>query len=473
MYLKKTKIVATIGPASSSEKMLIQLIKAGVNVFRLNFSHGEHKTHLETLENIRKASKKAKTPVAVLQDLCGPKIRIGDFYQEKITLKKGAHFTLTTKPCTGDENEVFVSYKRLPQEVKKDGFILLDDGKIRLKIVSTSKTKIKCKVLVGGSIRGRRGVNVPGSYLKISSLTVKDKKDLEFGIKHNIDFIALSFVRNAKDVMHLKEILKSKKSDAEIIAKIETEEAVENLDEIINVADGIMVARGDLAVEMPPETVPVLQKRIIRKCNHEGKPVIVATQMLESMISSPVPTRAEVSDVANSILDGADAVMLSAETAVGLYPLDVINIMREVAIKTEMHYSKKRIISTADEEDHERGIVDAVSDSAVNVAYAVDAKLIVALTESGFTARMVSRFKPKQHILVMTPSEKASRRVILSFGVKSFKIKPFKYIAQVLDQVSQISIKNGYAKKGDKIVIIAGVPFGKRGGTNLVMVERV
>ena len=334
MTIRKTKIIATIGPASGNEKILSKMIKAGVNVTRLNFSHGDHKMHGEMLGLVRSVSKKTGIPVAVIQDLAGPKIRTGA-HGGTIFLRRGSTIILTSKQYEGDAGKLHVNYKNLPKEVKKGNIILLDDGKKKLQVVSVQGSDIKCKVLTGGEIVGRRGVNVPGVSLKISSLTEKDKKDVLFGVKNNVDFIALSFVRQASDVRQLRSVIaKARGVGIGIIAKIETQDAIGNIDEIIREADGIMIARGDLAVEVPPEDVPALQKLIIKKCNTAGKPVIVATQMLESMIQSPVPTRAEVSDVANSILDGADAVMLSAETAMGDYPVETVKMMSDVAKKT-------------------------------------------------------------------------------------------------------------------------------------------
>src|SRR3989344_593187 len=307
-FFKKTKIVATIGPKTQNEKTMTALANAGMDVARLNLSHGDHAEHLARIRLAKKISKKIKRPIAVLTDLAGPKVRIGDLYQEKVMLKKGGIFTLTTKKITGDETKAWVNYPKLPGEVRKGGTILLDDGKKRLEVVSVSKNSIRCRIIVGGETKGRRGLNLPGAYLKISAITEKDEKDLAFGLKNGADFIGLSFVRQASDILKLRAMLKKAKSDAAIISKIETAAAIENLDEIIKHSDGIMVARGDLAIEIPAQDVPLIQKEMIEKCNRAGKPVITATQMLESMIRSPIPTRAEVSDVANSILDGSDAV---------------------------------------------------------------------------------------------------------------------------------------------------------------------
>ncbi|MEK7452653.1 MAG: pyruvate kinase [Patescibacteria group bacterium] len=471
MNTKKTRIIATIGPASQNEKVLTKMIKSGVNLVRLNFSHGDHKIHERTVQLIREISKKLKISVSIIQDLSGPKIRIGDFYKDRVNLKTGSIFTLSTKLCIGDESVVFVNYKNLPREVKSGSMLLLDDGKKKLCVISVLKSEIKCRVVVGGEMKNRRGVNIPGAYLKISCLTEKDKKDIAFGIKYDVDFFALSFVRKPSDILELRYILNQEKSEAGIIAKIETEEAIENLDAIIDVTDAVMVARGDLAVEMPPEDVPTLQKIIVKKCNKSGKPVIVATQMLESMIKCPVPTRAEVSDIANSILDGADALMLSEETALGDYPVEVINIMASVAIKTELNYPKKEIQVV--DEQYKKGIVDSITESIVKTANDIDAKIIIALTESGFTPRMISRYKPTQKIVVLTPNQKTANKIMLSFGCYPFIIKPFQDIIQVSDYVSSFVIKNKYAKKGDRIVIAAGIPFGQVGGTNTIMVQEI
>jgi len=364
----------------------------------------------------------------------------------------------------------------LPKEVKKGDIILLDDGKKKLKVTLSGRHDIRCKVIIGGNITARRGVNVPGVSLKISSLTQKDKKDIVWGIRNGVDFFAFSFVRNAKDVKELKHILKKTRGYVGIIAKIETYDAIGNIDEIIKLSDGIMVARGDLAIETPPEEVPVLQKKIIAKCNRVGKPVIVATQMLESMITVPVPTRAEVSDVANSILDGADAVMLSAETAIGDYPVETIKMMSDIAIKTEAVYPHSHILekmSKYTEEHSELEIVDAITHYVVNTAHDVGADVIVALTETGSTARMVSRYRPKQPIVVMSPNKNALAGTILSFGCYPHEITQFKYAGEATERIKKILIREKFAKTGDTFILAAGVPFGQKGGTNMVMAQKI
>ncbi len=477
MTMKKTKIVATIGPASDGEVMLTNLVKAGMNVCRLNFSHGTHEEHLARVRNIRAVAKKLDTTIGILQDLSGPKIRIGDFYQERVMLKNGSIFTLTTNACVGDETRASVSYKALPSEIKKGDFILLDDGKKRLQVLEVKGEDIKCRVIVGGETKGRRGVNLPGVSLKISCLTAKDKKDLLFGIEHKVDFMALSFVRRASDIKELRAILSKAKSTAKIIAKIETDEAIENIDAIIAEADGIMVARGDLAVEVPAESVPLLQKMIIEKCNALGKPVIVATQMMESMIKSPVPTRAEVSDVANSILDGADAVMLSEESALGEFPVETVVMMSKIAQMIEQSYPHREALygDVFDKEngvdDGYKGIVDAVTFSAVSTASTIGAKAIIALSESGLTPRMISRYRPEQPIIALSPKRHIIEQLSLSFGCYPVCIDKLSTIDEVMKEVRTFVVSHKFAKKGDKVVIVAGVPFGHIGGTNMVLVE--
>lgn len=471
--MKKTKIVATIGPASESEVMLEKLMKVGMNVCRLNFSHGSHEEHALRVKNIRKVAAKIGHPVAILQDLSGPKIRIGDFYKERVMLKKGSVFTLTTKACVGDETKAYVNYKTLPREVKKGDSILLDDGRKSLVVLAVSDENIKCRVIVGGETRGRRGVNLPGVSLKISCLTPKDKKDLLFGVTHKVDFFALSFVRRASDIVELRGILAKYGSTAKIIAKIETEEAIDNIDEIIAETDGVMVARGDLSVEVPMAEVPLLQKMMVAKCRALGKPVIVATQMMESMIKSPVPTRAEVSDVANSILDGADAVMLSEESALGEYPVEAVAMMSSVAKTVESNYPHHKVLygDIATTRGTDRDIVDAVTFAAVATASTVGAQAIIALTESGLTARMVSRYRPEQAIIVMSPKAHVIEQLALSFGCFPLHINKVTTVDEAFKEIRTFILKNKIAKKGDKVVIAAGIPFGKAGGTNMVLVE--
>lgn len=471
--IKKTKIVATIGPATSSKEMLEKLLKAGMNVVRLNFSHGDFKEHQEKVDNFRKAMSSTGLTGAIMQDLSGPKIRLGEFYQEKVELKKGDIIVITTDKIIGDEKKVSINYPLFPKEVKKGDNIMVDDGKKRFEVINVKGNEVFCKIIVGGTTKGRRGVNLPDSELSISCLTPKDISDIEFGIKNKVDFFAFSFIRKPEDVTQLRNILNKRKSKAKIIAKIETPQAVKNIDEIIELCDGLMVARGDLAVEVPAAQVPLIQKMIIKKCNDSGKIVITATQMLESMIKSPVPTRAEVSDIANAILDGTDAVMLSEETTLGEFPVEAVSMMSKVAYEIEHNYPERKV-NHLKKENCERGITDSITEAVVNTANDIDAKAIIALTDTGYTARMVSRYKPTQMILSLTPDEITAHQLCLSFGCVPVKIPVFKSFEEVLKYIKVYCLKNNITKKGDNVVITGGIPFNKKScSTNMVMVERI
>lgn len=471
MYNKKTKVVATIGPATESEVMLTKLFQSGVNVTRLNFSHGDFAEHQARVDRTRKISKKLKLPIAILQDLSGPKIRIGEFYQERVTLTAGDKFVLTTEKIVGDEHKAHVNYEKLPQEVKAGGIIFLDDGKKKLEVKSVKGNEIHCEIVVGGETKGRRGVNVPGAYLSISSLTDKDKADIIFGVNNDVDYMAISFVRRASDIEDLRKILNKHKKNIKIIAKIETEEALENLDEIISATDGVMVARGDLAIEVPAEEVPVAQKRIIEKCNKLGKPVITATQMLESMINSPVPTRAEVNDIANAIYDGTDAVMLSEETTLGKFPVEAVLVMARVAARVEREINHQAVLQNSHLTP--KTITDSFSHAAVSRAHEIGASAIVALSRGGFTARMVSRYRPHKPVVVFTPEQKTYNQMALSYGCYPILCPQFTSLAKVVTKAKEIMVSHELAKKGDIVVIIAGVPFGESGSTNLLLAEKI
>ncbi len=468
---KKTKIVCTIGPVTESTEKLTELANAGMNVMRLNFSHGDFAEHQKRVDNIREVMKKTGKTVAILQDLCGPKIRIGTFKDDKaITLKEGATFTLTTDAFEGTEEKVSVNYPLLAKEVKVGGTILIQDGRKRLEVVEIKGNDIVCKVIIGGELKGRKGVNVPGANLSISALTEKDKKDVEFGIKNKVDFVALSFVRRASDILELREILDKAGSKAHIIAKIETPEALDVIDEVVAAADGLMVARGDLAIEIPAEEVPIAQKLMISKCNAVGKPVITATQMLESMIKSPVPTRAEVSDIANAIIDGTDAVMLSEETTLGDFPIEAVKIMTKVASRVESEVYTRDTIA---EYDESHGVTDVVSQSAVRAAHAVGAKLIVALTRSGKSARMIARYRPAERILALSDSAENINKLMLSFGCYPMVSKTFKTVDEIMEIVRTATLDTNLVNKGDKVVIVGGMPFGTAKDTNMILVETV
>lgn len=468
---KKTKIVATIGPATQSQEQLEKMLKAGMNVMRLNFSHGDFSEHQVKVDNLRKAIKKTGLPAAIMQDLSGPKFRIGDFYQERVQLKAGDFITLTPEKIVGDEKRVSINYPTLHEELKPGNMIMVDDGKKKFEVVEIKGKEIKCKIIIGGDTKGRRGVNLPGAYLKVSSLTEKDKKDVAFGIKNKVEIIAFSFVRTPADVQELRDILNKAKSKALIMSKIETQEAVENIDEIIKLSDAIMVARGDMAVEIGAENVPLVQKMIIKKCNELGKPVITATQMLESMIKSPVPTRAEVSDIANAILDGTDAVMLSEESTLGDYPIEAVNVMTRVALRVENDLLHKQLLLGRNGHEEHVGVGASICSSAVRTADRVDAKYIIALTEFGYGARMAARHRGSKPILVLTPNEITAAQSNLIFGCYPIITKPFKSFEEAFAHVKGSLVKEKLVKKGDKVVIISGVPFRKVTESNLLTVE--
>jgi pyruvate kinase len=467
--MQKTKIVATIGPATQSEKTMTALYNSGASFFRLNMSHGDHATHQTTVDLARAIEKKQKVLVGLICDLCGPKIRIGDFANGEITLTKGKTFILTTRKILGDETQVYINYPALTKDLKPGDTILLEDGKKNLLVTKKlNDTDLETKVIYGGHTKSRRGVNIPNANLSISALTPKDKKDVEWGVKQDFTYFAISFVRNAKDISELRKLLAKYKSKAKIIAKIETPEAVKNIDEIIAVTDAVMVARGDLAIEVGPENVPYIQKQIIRKCNDAGKPVITATQMLESMVRNQVPTRAEVSDVANAILDGTDAVMLSEETAVGEFPLETVAIMARTALKAESTILTHRRITVA-----ENNLVDSVSSSVVHVAEDINAKLIAVLTESGGTARMISRHRPTQPIYAFTPHDFSARQVMLSYGVTPILTGIFAGVTSATTGIQKELLHEKLVKKGDHIILSAGVPFGQPGSTNMMLVVTI
>ena len=467
---KKTKIVCTIGPATETVEKLHALVNAGMNVMRLNFSHGDFIEHQQRIENLKKVRKMTGKTVAILQDLGGPKIRIGEFKNGMITLKEGQKFTLTTEKIMGDEERVYVNYPLLPKEVKVGGFILLHDGKKKLQITAIKGKEVVTKVIHGGEIKSKRGVNLPGAYLSISSITEKDRTDLEFGIKNNVDFIALSFVRKPDDIVELRAILKARKCNARIIAKVETPEAIENIDEIIAQADGIMVARGDLAIEIPAEEVPEAQKMMIRKCNHAGKPVITATQMLESMIKSSVPTRAEVSDIANAIIDGTDAIMLSEETTLGDFPVQAVEMMTRVALKTEPKTCAPDHTFSFDNSDK---LTDIVLQSGVFIGKEVEAEYMAILTKTGRAARMLARYRPHQQILALMSNEKEANKLALSFGCYPIVVPHFSTLEEMMTIIRKTTLSTKMAKKGDKIIVLASMPVGKVKDTNLEVVETI
>ena len=470
MFKLKTKIVGTLGPNSCDLSMIKDMIDAGLTVARINMSHGDHTAHAASIKNARAAAKKAGRPIAILQDLSGPKIRIGDFDTEDVALINGRSFTLTTKAGVGNVEKVFVNYPKLPQEVTAGMKIYLNDGKQKLLVTKVTKTEVHTEVLTGGTIKGRRGVNIPDGELSIPSITAKDRKDLKFGLEQNVDFITLSFVRHGDDIKKLRKLI-GDKSQAAIVAKIETKAAINNLDSIVEEADVIMVARGDLAIETPLEKVPFLQKKIIKASNHAGKPVITATQMLDSMRVSTTPTRAEAADIANAILDGTDALMLSDETAVGEHPDKAILTMASIAREVENddytieHLSKWTFPSVT--------VCDTVSRSIASSARVTGAKVIVALSEGGHTGRMIARHRPKAPIIVLTPNQATFNKILLVFGCEPVLIKKVKGLNSARKIARKYITKNSLANSGDTFILGAGIPFGKEGSTNAMLIERI
>lgn len=470
--LRRTKIVCTIGPASESTDVLESLVLAGMNLARLNFSHGTHQDHARRIRAIRGVSAKLGTPVAIMQDLPGPKIRTGPLKSRSVTLKEGSDFVLTNRPVDGDEHAVSVSLPGLTESVKPGDVIFLNDGAIRLVVRDKTATDVTCRVIVGGTLESEKGINVPGVNLPVPSPTETDLDDLLFGIEHNVDFMALSFVRTASDVREVKSFLREKGADIPLVAKIERREALQDIDHIIASADGLMVARGDLGVEIPLEKVPLAQKELIRKCNRAGKPVITATQMLESMVDSPVPTRAEVTDIANSIFDGTDAIMLSQETAIGKYPVEAVKVMTRVALETEASLPYDKIVREKFA-DLEPVTDDAISYAACHTARRLGAAAIVAFTMSGSTARRVAKYRPGIPILAATPSPRQRRRLLLPWGVFPYEVPEPATVHDLFAEGVRLCLETGIARRGDLIVITAGLPIAVPGTTNLLKVERV
>jgi pyruvate kinase len=471
--MKKTKIVCTIGPSSESLPVMKELIKAGLNVARLNFSHGDYQEHGNRIEIIRQACKELNTTVAILLDTKGPEIRTGLFQQEPTELVQGNVVTLTTEDIMGTAERFSISYKQLPEDVQVGSTILLDDGLIGLRVEKVEGTDIVCRITNGGPIKNRKGVNVPGVRIKLPGITEKDARDIVFGIEQGVDFIAASFVRKASDVLEIREILERHKAQhIQIISKIENQEGVDNLDEILEVSDGLMVARGDLGVEIPAEEVPLVQKCMIEKCNRAGKPVITATQMLDSMQRNPRPTRAEASDVANAIFDGTDAIMLSGETAAGKYPLESVQTMARIAERAESALRYREIFEKQ-ANAQQTTITEAISQAVANSAMDLNAKAIITATESGYTARMISKYRPKAPIVACTPNERVMRCLSLIWGVIPVKAE----VAKSTDEMFQIAVDSavhsGMVHLGDLVVITAGVPVGRSGTTNLIKVHHV
>ena len=476
MMKRRAKIVATIGPATSDESMIRELILAGMNVARINFSHGNHQDHAESIDQIRKASTYLNQPVTILQDLQGPKIRTGEIKNDQVVIRAGQPFTLTTKKVLGDESLVSVDFNELPHCVKPNGRILLDDGNLELIVTKIETDTVETKVVVGGILKPNKGVNLPGANLNIQTFTEKDKNDLVFGLGKGVDAIALSFVRSAKDIARLKQeiaCIAPDLSDTPIIAKLERPEALENLHEIIHSADGVMVARGDLGVEMSPEEVPIAQKKIIQMANRHTKIVITATQMLESMINNPRPTRAEASDVANAIFDGSDAVMLSGETAVGQYPIKVVEMMDAIIRKAEHHILDWGPGEATLSEDVPHDDALFITRAARELANDRDVAAISVFTSSGRTARMMSKGRPAVPILAFTPNERTYQRMAMMWGVNPHLVPHAKTVEVMLTHVEAAIIASTKLKPGQEVVLIAGFPIGEMRSANFALLHTI
>lgn len=471
--MRKTKIVCTLGPATNDVEIMKQLIHNGMDAARINFSHGTYETHAETIAKLKQAREELNAPIPLILDTKGPEIRVKTFKEDKVRLEENATFTLTTREVEGDVNIVSVTYADLPKDVHRGSRILIDDGLIELKVEDITETDVVCKVVNGGVVKSRKGVNLPGVEVNLPSLMEKDIEDLKFGVENGFDIVAASFIRSAEDVLKIRRVLEENGGgQMHIISKIENQQGVENIDKILEASDGIMVARGDLGVEIPPEEVPLVQKILIAKANRIGKPVITATQMLESMVHSPRPTRAEANDVANAIFDGSDAIMLSGETAAGAYPLEAVATMARIALKAEsaVDYAAKLANTT---EPARVNITNAISMAACATAAELKTAAITTVTKSGFTARMISRYRPACPLIASTSDETVWRQMNLIWGCK-----PMLYTGElprggVFDTALEIAVKSGLLKNGDTVVSALGMPLGFSGATNTLRVDIV
>lgn len=470
--MRKTKIICTIGPASEDLAILEQMIENGMNVARMNFSHGVYDEHRRRIEAVRDAAARQNKPIAIMLDTRGPEIRTGTLKNKKVELQSGQSFTLTSREVPGDEQEVMISYADLPGEVYPGMTILVSDGLINLRVEKTTDQDILCTVINGGELGERKGINVPGARINLPFISDKDRADILFGVEQQVDYIAASFVRSADDVIEIRRILEQAGADIDIIAKIESQSGVDNLEDIIKIADGVMVARGDLGVEIPSEEVPLVQRRLVEQCNLAGKVVIIATQMLDSMINNPRPTRAEVSDVANAIFDGADAIMLSGETAAGQYPVEAVETMARIAGRAEetLPYEdmlrSKRAQTTV-------SVTDAISYATVATATNLNIGTIVSLTHTGMTAKMVAKYRPRADTIAVSPDPRILTRLALVWGVYPVLGSSISGTDELISDAMIRCQEHGYIKKGDMVVITAGSPSGFSGGTNLLKVHVV
>ncbi|MBD2743702.1 pyruvate kinase [Coleofasciculus sp. FACHB-1120] len=466
---RRTKIVATIGPATSSPEVLRALIEAGATTLRLNFSHGTHEDHQRSIRLIRQTAFELNQPVGILQDLQGPKIRLGRFETGSIVLNKGDRFILTSHLVPGTQEISSVTYEPLADEVPAGAVILLDDGKVEMRVEQVDRTarELHCRVVVGGPLSNNKGVNFPGVYLSIKAMTDKDRKDLMFGLDQGVDWVALSFVRNPQDVLEIKELISSAGKQVPVVVKIEKHEAIDQMEAILSLSDGVMVARGDLGVELPAEDVPILQKRLIATANQLGIPVITATQMLDSMVNNPRPTRAEISDVANAILDGTDAVMLSNETAVGKYAVEAVETMARIAVRIEQEQIARNVRGTT------RSITNAISQAVGQISEQLGAAAIMSLTKSGATARNVSKFRPSTPVLAVTPHVDVARQLQMVWGVKPLLVLDLPSAGQTFQAAINVALEKHLLAEGDLVVMTAGTLQGISGSTDLIKVEVV
>ncbi len=466
--MRRTKIVCTIGPASQSEKILTGLIQAGMDVARLNFSHGDYGFHERTIQRIRRIARRLGKPVAILQDLQGPKIRIGAIERDRARLQTGRRFALTTRKILGDSRIVSVNFRRLHRVIKKGDRILLGDGEIELAAVSVKPEEVVCKIIVGGVLTSHKGIHFPQGSLRLPSLTPKDRRDLAFGVAHGVDLIALSFVRRPSDIVVARREIQKRGARIPLVAKIEKHEALEHIDSILEEVDAIMVARGDLGLETALERIPALQKMMIRKANRLGKPVITATQMLRSMVQNPRPSRAEVADIANAVLDGTDALMLSEESAVGLYPIQAVKTMAQVAVETE------KILEPRFQFDGlNNSVPEAISHAAVSLARDLQVKAFLIPTTSGSTVRMIARYRPTQPLIAITPEPGTVKALCLVWGVHPVLIPSYRSTDAMLRLAQKKALASGYVKRGDLVAITAGLPLHIAGTTNLITVQKI
>lgn len=471
--MRKTKIVCTIGPASENPKVFKNLVESGLNVARLNFSHGSHEDQLARILTIKKVRAEMEKPVAILLDTKGPEIRTGKFAQD-VELKKGQIFTLTTLESLGDQDKCQVSYTGLPQDMSPGTKILIDDGLVGMEVVSVTETDIVCRVLNAGTVKSNKGVNVPGVSIQLPAITEKDISDIIFGIDNGIDFIAASFIRKSADVLEIRKILEENGGQhIHIISKIENQEGVDNMREILAVSDGIMVARGDLGVEIPTERIPLVQKELIKLCNRAGKPVITATQMLDSMIRNPRPTRAETTDVANAIFDGTDAIMLSGETAAGKYPVEAVRTMALIAQAAEDSLDYEALLRSVQKTEADDNVTFAVSHATCQTALEVEASAIMTATSSGFTARNISKFRPQAPIIAATTSEQVRQKLALVWGVESISLGKADSTDEIMEKSMKSALEEGLIEQGDLVILTAGIPVGVAGATNMMKVHLV